>query len=222
MWAAAWLLTARWCDRWPCRLDRQPDSSWLCSWVAPDRQLRSLLRGAERGRERHTATACRSWRPTADHRLHASAASLGDGDRTAGIGAIGTAALATVHHLCDCSIVGRNNERTDSGQASVAWWGWASLVLLIAMVVQIRRWPSSSRGFAQLFDADCRLPATRSVCGAAFRRFYTMPRTYNDRRNTWPVAGLACIHHLYSICSFFILRLIIALTAACRSQLILC
>ena len=132
---------------------------------------------------------------------------------TAGIGSIGTAALATGITFVAASVVGRR--MSDSiGQALSGVVGLGIIGLLIAMVVQIVGGifaPATFHGTGlELLIAGF---GTVIFVGAAFVDFYTMPRTYSDDQY---LAGALGMYLTYINLFIFILRLIIALNGGGR------
>jgi len=132
---------------------------------------------------------------------------------TAGIGSIGTAALATGITFVAASVVGRR--MSDSiGQALSGVVGLGIIGLLIAMVVQIVGGifaPATFHGTGyELLIAGF---GTVIFVGAAFVDFYTMPRTYSDDQY---LAGALGMYLTYINLFIFILRLIIALQGGGR------
>jgi FtsH-binding integral membrane protein len=131
---------------------------------------------------------------------------------TAGIGAIGVAALATGITFVIASFLGRR--MSDSvGQSLSAVVGLGILGLLIAMVVQVVGGifvPGFGGGGMELLIAGF---GTVLFVGAAFVDFYTMPRTYSDDQY---LAGALGMYLTYINLFIFILRLIIALNGGGR------
>jgi len=132
---------------------------------------------------------------------------------TAGIGSIGTAALATGITFVAASVVGRR--MSDSiGQALSGVVGLGIIGLLIAMVVQIVGGifaPATFHGTG--FELLIAGFGTVLFVGAAFVDFYTMPRTYSDDQY---LAGALGMYLTYINLFIFILRLIIALQGGGR------
>jgi FtsH-binding integral membrane protein len=132
---------------------------------------------------------------------------------TAGIGSIGTAALATGITFVAASVVGRR--MSDSiGQALSGVVGLGIIGLLIAMVVQIVGGifaPATFHGTG--FELLIAGFGTVLFVGAAFVDFYTMPRTYSDDQY---LAGALGMYLTYINLFIFILRLIIALQGGNR------
>ena len=132
---------------------------------------------------------------------------------TAGIGSIGTAALATGITFVAASVVGRR--MSDSlGQALSGVVGLGIVGLLIAMVVQIVGGifaPATFHGTG--FELLIAGFGTVLFVGAAFVDFYTMPRTYSDDQY---LAGALGMYLTYINLFIFILRLIIALQGGGR------
>ena len=130
----------------------------------------------------------------------------------AGVGAIGTAVLATGITFVAASVMGRR--MSDSvGQALSGVVGLGILGLVIAMVVQIVGGifvPGfGTGGFELLIAGFC----TVIFVGAAFVDFYTMPRTYSDDQY---LAGALGMYLTYINLFIFILRLVIALNGGGR------
>ncbi|MEI8251535.1 MAG: Bax inhibitor-1 family protein [Synechococcus sp. ELA057] len=130
----------------------------------------------------------------------------------AGVGAIGTAVLATGITFVVASVMGRR--MSDSvGQALSGVVGLGILGLLIAMVVQVIGSifvPGFGGGGLELMIAGF---GTVLFVGAAFVDFYTMPRTYSDDQY---LAGALGMYLTYINLFIFILRLIIALQGGGR------
>jgi hypothetical protein len=130
----------------------------------------------------------------------------------AGVGAIGTATLATGITFLVASVMGRR--MSDSvGQALTGVVGLGILGLLIAMVVQVIGSifvPGFGGGGLELMIAGF---GTVLFVGAAFVDFYTMPRTYSDDQY---LAGALGMYLTYINLFIFILRLIIALQGGGR------
>jgi len=131
---------------------------------------------------------------------------------TAGIGAVGTAALATGITFVIASVVGRR--MSDSvGQALGAAVGLGIVGLLIAMVIQLVGSifvPGFGGNSFELMIAGF---GTVLFVGAAFVDFYTMPRSYSDDQY---LAGALGMYLTYINLFIFILRLIIALQGGGR------
>jgi FtsH-binding integral membrane protein len=131
---------------------------------------------------------------------------------TAGIGAVGTAALATGITFVIASLVGRR--MSDSvGQALGAAVGLGIVGLLIAMVIQLVGSifvPGFGGNSFELMIAGF---GTVLFVGAAFVDFYTMPRAYRDDQY---LAGALGMYLTYINLFIFILRLIIALQGGGR------
>ena len=130
----------------------------------------------------------------------------------AGIGAIGTAALATGITFVVASVTGRRMS-DNVGQALSAVVGLGILGLVIAMFVQIIGSlfvPGFGTGGFELMIAGF---GTVLFVGAAFVDFYTMPRSYSDDQY---LAGALGMYLTYSNLFIFILRLIIALQGGGR------
>jgi hypothetical protein len=129
-----------------------------------------------------------------------------------GIGAVGTAVLATGITFVVASVMGRR--MSDSvGQALSGVVGLGVLGLLIAMVVQIVGGifvPGFGGNGFELLIAGF---GTVLFVGAAFVDFYTMPRTYRDDQY---LAGALGMYLTYINLFIFILRLIIALQGGGR------
>jgi FtsH-binding integral membrane protein len=132
---------------------------------------------------------------------------------TAGIGAVGTAALATGITFVIASVTGRRMS-DNVGQALSSVVGLGILGLLIAMVVQIIGGIFAPQmflgGTMELLIAGF---GTVLFVGAAFVDFYTMPRTYRDDQY---LAGALGMYLTYINLFIFILRLIIALNGGAR------
>ena len=132
---------------------------------------------------------------------------------SAGIGAVGTAALATGITFVLASVVGRR--MSDSvGQALSGAVGLGLIGLIIAMVVQLvggifAPGMFSGGGFELLIAGF----GTVLFVGAAFVDFYTMPRTYRDDQY---LAGALGMYLTYINLFVFLLRLIIALQGGGR------
>ena len=131
----------------------------------------------------------------------------------AGIGAVGTAALATGITFVAASVMGRR--MSDSvGQALSGVVGLGILGLVIAMLVQV----VGSLFAPGLFGGtglELMIAGFGTVLfvGAAFVDFYTMPRTYRDDQY---LAGALGMYLTYINLFIFILRLIIALQGGGR------
>ena len=131
----------------------------------------------------------------------------------AGIGAVGTAALATGITFVIASVLGRR--MSDSvGQALTAVVGLGIIGLIIAMVIQI----IGSIFAPGMFGGNGLELAiagfgTVLFVGAAFVDFYTMPRSYTDDQY---LAGALGMYLTYINLFIFILRLIIALNGGGR------
>ncbi|MEB3296449.1 MAG: Bax inhibitor-1 family protein [Cyanobacteriota bacterium] len=134
---------------------------------------------------------------------------------TAGIGAIGTAALATGITFVAASVMGRR--MSDSvGQALSGVVGLGVLGLVIAMLVQLVGGffaPGTFHGTG--FELMIAGFGTVIFVGAAFVDFYTMPRTYSDDQY---LAGALGMYLTYINLFIFILRLIIALNGGGRRE----
>ena len=131
---------------------------------------------------------------------------------SAGIGAVGTAALATGLTFVVASVFGRR--MSDSvGQALSGVVGLGIIGLLIAMVVQLLGGlfvPGFGGGGFELMIAGF---GTVLFVGAAFVDFYTMPRQYRDDQY---LVGALGMYLTYINLFIFILRLIIALNGGSR------
>jgi len=131
---------------------------------------------------------------------------------SAGIGAVGTAALATGLTFVVASVAGRR--MSDSvGQALSGVVGLGIVGLLIAMVVQLVGSlfvPGFGGGGFELLIAGF---GTVLFVGAAFVDFYTMPRQYRDDQY---LVGALGMYLTYINLFIFILRLIIALNGGAR------
>jgi FtsH-binding integral membrane protein len=131
---------------------------------------------------------------------------------SAGIGAVGTAALATGLTFVVASVAGRR--MSDSvGQALSGVVGLGIVGLLIAMVVQLVGSlfvPGFGGGGFELLIAGF---GTILFVGAAFVDFYTMPRQYRDDQY---LVGALGMYLTYINLFIFILRLIIALNGGAR------
>ncbi len=131
----------------------------------------------------------------------------------AGIGAVGTATLATGITFVIASIAGRR--MSDSvGQALSGVVGLGVIGLIIAMVVQLIGGAFTGGSFGgnglELMIAGF---GTVLFVGASFLDFYTMPRTYRDDQY---LAGALGMYLTYINLFIFILRLIIALQGGGR------
>ena len=131
----------------------------------------------------------------------------------AGIGAVGTAALATGITFVIASIVGRR--MSDSvGQALTGVVGIGLIGLIIAMVVQMIGGLFTGGGFGGSgFELLIAGFGTVLFVGMAFVDFYTMPRTYRDDQY---LAGALGMYLTYINLFIFILRLIIAIQGGGR------
>lgn len=131
---------------------------------------------------------------------------------TAGIGGVGTAALATGATFLIASVYGRR--MSDSvGQALRQVVGLGIIGLLIAMVIQLVGslfLPGFGGTGLELMFAGF---GTVLFTGAAFLDFYTMPRTYRDDQY---LAGALSMYLTYINLFIFILRLVIALGGSSR------
>ena len=132
---------------------------------------------------------------------------------TAGIGAVGTAALATGITFIAASVMGRR--MSDSvGQALSGAVGLGVLGLVVAMVIQIVGSIFAPGVFAAgAFELLIAGFGTILFVGAAFVDFYTMPRTYNDNQY---LSGALGMYLTYINLFVFVLRLIIALQGGGR------
>ena len=130
----------------------------------------------------------------------------------AGIGGVGTAALATGATFLIASVYGRR--MSDSvGQALGQVVGLGIIGLLIAMVIQLVGGlflPGFGGSGFELMIAGF---GTVLFTGAAFLDFYTMPRTYRDEQY---LAGALSMYLTYINLFIFILRLVIALSGSSR------
>lgn len=130
----------------------------------------------------------------------------------AGIGGVGTAALATGATFLIASVYGRR--MSDSvGQALGQVVGLGIIGLLIAMVIQLvvgLFLPGFGGTGFELMIAGF---GTVLFTGAAFLDFYTMPRTYRDDQY---LAGALSMYLTYINLFIFILRLVIALSGSSR------
>ena len=131
---------------------------------------------------------------------------------TAGIGGVGTAALATGATFLIASVYGRR--MSDSiGQALGQVVGLGIVGLLIAMVIQLVGGlflPGFGGTGFELMIAGF---GTVLFTGAAFLDFYAMPRTYTDEQY---LAGALSMYLTYINLFIFILRLVIALSGSSR------
>ncbi|CZB19982.1 Bax inhibitor-1/YccA family protein [Candidatus Synechococcus spongiarum] len=131
---------------------------------------------------------------------------------TAGIGGVGTAALATGATFLIASVYGRR--MSDSvGQALGQVVGLGIIGLIIAMVIQLIGGiflPGFGGSGFELMIAGF---GTVLFTGAAFLDFYTMPRTYRDDQY---LAGALSMYLTYINLFIFILRLVIALSGSSR------
>ncbi len=131
----------------------------------------------------------------------------------AGVGAIGTAALATGLTFLVASVMGRRMS-DNVGQALSGVVGLGILGLVIAMLVQIVGGffaPGLFHGTG--FELMIAGFGTVLFVGAAFVDFYTMPRTYRDDQY---LSGALGMYLTYINLFIFILRLIIALNGGGR------
>jgi len=132
---------------------------------------------------------------------------------TAGIGAIGTAAMATGITFVAASVMGRRMS-DNVGQALSGVVGLGILGLVIAMLVQIVGGifaPGMFHGTG--FELMIAGFGTVLFVGAAVVDFYTMPRTYSDDQY---LAGALGMYLTYINLFIFVLRLIIALNGGGR------
>ena len=131
---------------------------------------------------------------------------------TAGIGGVGTAALATGATFLIASVYGRR--MSDSvGQALSQVVGLGIIGLLIAMVIQLVGGlflPGFGGTGFELMIAGF---GTVLFTGAAFLDFYIMPRTYRDEQY---LAGALSMYLTYINLFIFILRLVIVLSGNSR------
>jgi len=127
---------------------------------------------------------------------------------TAGIGAIGTAALATGVTFVAASVMGRR--MSDSvGQALGGVVTLGIIGLVIAMVVQLIGGIFAPQMFlGGGFELMIAGFGTVLFIGAAFLDFYTMPRVYQDEQY---LAGALGMYLTYINLFIFILRFIIAI-----------
>ncbi|MEB3255072.1 MAG: Bax inhibitor-1 family protein [Synechococcaceae cyanobacterium] len=131
---------------------------------------------------------------------------------TAGIGAVGTAALATGITFVIASVVGKR--MSDSvGQALGTAVGLGIVGLLIAMVIQLVGSIFVPGFGGNAFELLIAGAGTVLFVGAAFVDFYTMPRAYRDDQY---LAGALGMYLTYINLFIFILRLIIALQGGGR------
>ncbi len=131
----------------------------------------------------------------------------------AGIGAVGTAALATGIVFVLASFLGRR--MSDSvGQSLTAVVGLGIVGLIVAMLIQIVG-SFFAPGFFTAGGFELAIAGFGTVLfvGAAFVDFYTMPRTYRDDQY---LAGALGRYLTYINLFIFILRLIIALQGGGR------
>ena len=131
----------------------------------------------------------------------------------AGVGAVGTAALATGITFVIASFFGRRMS-DNVGQALSGVVGLGIIGLVIAMVVQLVGGlfaPAIFTGGG--FELMIAGFGTVIFVGAAFVDFYTMPRTYSDDQY---LAGALGMYLTYINLFIFILRLIIALQGGGR------
>jgi FtsH-binding integral membrane protein len=132
---------------------------------------------------------------------------------SAGVGAVGTAALATGITFIAASVMGRRI--SDSvGQALAGAVGLGIVGLIVAMLVQIVGSIFAPAIFAGgSFELLIAGFGTILFVGAAFVDFYTMPRTYRDDQY---LAGALGMYLTYINLFVFVLRLIIALQGGGR------
>ena len=132
--------------------------------------------------------------------------------RTAGIGGVGVAALATGITFVIASQFGRR--MSDSvGQALQQVVGLGIMGLCIAAMIQFFGGsfiPGLNGGFFELMIAGF---GTVLFTGAAFLDFYTMPRTYRDEQY---LAGALGMYLTYINLFIFILRLVMILGGGSR------
>ncbi len=131
----------------------------------------------------------------------------------AGIGSVGTAALATGITFGVASVVGRR--MSDSvGQALSGVVGLGLIGLIIAMLVQIVGGIFAPGLFgSSSFELMIAGFGTVLFVGMSFVDFYTMPRTYRDDQY---LAGALGMYLTYINLFVFILRLMIALQGGGR------
>ena len=130
-----------------------------------------------------------------------------------GVGAIGTACLATGITFVAASFMGRRMS-DNVGQALSGVVGLGILGLVIAMLVQIVGGIFAPGMFhGGTFELMIAGFGTVLFVGAAFVDFYTMPRTYSDDQY---LAGALGMYLTYINLFIFILRLIIALQGGGR------
>jgi len=131
----------------------------------------------------------------------------------AGIGAVGTAALATGITFMVASVMGRRMS-DNVGQALTGAVGLGILGLIVAMLVQMVGSIFAPAIFAGgSFELLIAGLGTVLFVGAAFVDFYTMPRTYDDNQY---LAGALGMYLTYINLFVFVLRLIIALQGGGR------
>ncbi|MCP9786100.1 Bax inhibitor-1 family protein [Cyanobium sp. N5-Cardenillas] len=131
----------------------------------------------------------------------------------AGVGAVGTAALATGITFVIASFFGRRMS-DNVGQALSGVVGLGIIGLVIAMVVQLVGGLFAPTIFTGgTFELMIAGFGTVIFVGAAFVDFYTMPRTYSDDQY---LAGALGMYLTYINLFVFILRLIIALQGGGR------
>ena len=133
----------------------------------------------------------------------------------AGIGAIGTAILATGLTFVLASIFGRRMS-DNVGQALQATVGLGIIGLIIAMIIQFFGSIFAPTTFAfGGFELVIAGFGTLLFVAAAFVDFYTMPRTYSDDQY---LAGALAMYLTYINLFIFILRFIIALNGGGRRE----
>jgi hypothetical protein len=132
---------------------------------------------------------------------------------SAGVGAVGTAALATGITFIAASVMGRRMS-DNVGQALTGAVGLGILGLIVAMLVQMVGSIFAPAIFAGgSFELLIAGLGTVLFVGAAFVDFYTMPRTYDDNQY---LAGALGMYLTYINLFVFALRLIIALQGGGR------
>jgi FtsH-binding integral membrane protein len=132
---------------------------------------------------------------------------------SAGVGAVGTAALATGITFIAASVMGRRMS-DNVGQALTGAVGLGILGLIVAMLIQVVGSIFAPAIFAGgSFELLIAGFGTILFVGAAFVDFYTMPRTYNDNQY---LAGALGMYLTYINLFVFVLRLIIALQGGGR------
>jgi FtsH-binding integral membrane protein len=132
---------------------------------------------------------------------------------SAGIGAVGTAALATGLTFIAASVIGRR--MSDSvGQALAGAVGLGIVGLIVAMLIQVIGSIFAPAVFsAGIFELLIAGFGTVLFVGAAFVDFYTMPRAYRDDQY---LSGALGMYLTYINLFVFVLRLIIALQGGGR------